>query len=90
MKIARYESLQAQLVLEMTMGDRKIILCALGRQDPACAREVYNQMPDAARATPMTKYLMFKVALRDGDTDYGMPVIMCKRNVADNAKLQNA
>ncbi|KAI9795239.1 MAG: hypothetical protein M1835_006135 [Candelina submexicana] len=61
---------------------RKVILCALGRQDPACAREVYNQMSDAGRATPMTKYLMFKVALRGGDTDFAAE---CLNAVCDNS-----
>ena len=47
------------------------MLCALARQDTGLAREVYNQMsPDAQRA-PMTQYLMFKVALRSGERDFG-------------------
>ncbi|KAI9718236.1 MAG: hypothetical protein M1812_004226 [Candelaria pacifica] len=61
---------------------RKVILCALGRQDHACAREVYNQMSDAGKATPMTKYLMFKVALRGGDGDFAAE---CLNAVCDNS-----
>ncbi|KAI9697243.1 MAG: hypothetical protein M1836_004807 [Candelina mexicana] len=54
----------------------------IARQDPACAREVYNQMSDTGRATPMTKYLMFKVALRGGDADFAAE---CLNAVCDNS-----
>jgi len=47
------------------------MLCALGRQDPSSAREVYFQMSDVGKAAPLTKYLMYKVALRSGDTELG-------------------
>lgn len=48
------------------------MLCALGRQETSSAREVYFQMSDMGRAAPLTKYLMYKVALRSGDTDSGI------------------
>ncbi|KAI9826189.1 MAG: hypothetical protein M1819_007445 [Sarea resinae] len=37
--------------------------------DLASAREAYSQMSQTAKDAPMTKYLMYKVAIRTGDTD---------------------
>lgn len=48
-----------------------MILCALERQDTGLAREVFSQMAAEAKAAPMTQYLMFKVALRSGEKDFG-------------------
>lgn len=49
---------------------RKIILCALARQDLATAREAFFQMSETGKVVPMTRYLMYKVAMREGDADF--------------------
>lgn len=48
---------------------RKIILCALARQDLPNARGTFFQMSDTGKAALMTRYLMYKVAMREGDAD---------------------
>lgn len=48
---------------------RKLLLCALARQDVAVARDVFSAMNEAAQNEPLTRYLMFKVALRGNDTE---------------------
>jgi hypothetical protein len=48
-----------------------MIQCALQRQDTGAAREVFNKMSDTGKSAPMTRYLMFKVALRSGDAEFG-------------------
>lgn len=50
---------------------RKIIQCALSRQDYAAAREAYNKMTDTGRDEPVTRYLMYKAGLQSGDMDLG-------------------
>jgi hypothetical protein len=52
---------------------RKMIQCALERQDDRTARELFNKMSDVGKAAPLTRFLMFKVALRSGDTEFGTP-----------------
>lgn len=51
--------------------NRKMILCALARHDYAAARQVYSQMSDLGKNDRVTKYLMYKVALYDNDTELG-------------------
>lgn len=36
------------------------------------AAEVFNDMPETAKNAPFTRFLMFKVALRNSDNDLGM------------------
>jgi hypothetical protein len=40
------------------------LLCALDRHDLVNAREIFSGMPEAARNEPMTRFLMYKVAIR--------------------------
>ncbi|KAI9690965.1 MAG: hypothetical protein M1822_008585 [Bathelium mastoideum] len=49
---------------------RKGIRCAVARHDHATARKIYFQMPEATRAAPQTKYLMYKVAIRSHDIEF--------------------
>lgn len=46
---------------------RKMISSALARNDIAAAREAYFRLSETAKAAPITRYLMYKVALRSGD-----------------------
>lgn len=46
---------------------RRMISCALARGDTVTARVTLNQMPETARAEPLTQYLAYKIALRDKD-----------------------
>ncbi|KAK2055776.1 SPO22-domain-containing protein [Colletotrichum caudatum] len=48
---------------------RKLILCALGQNDTERARQVFHNMAEAAQNEPMTRYLMYKVALRSTDCE---------------------
>ncbi|KAI9770778.1 MAG: hypothetical protein M1840_003028 [Geoglossum simile] len=51
---------------------RKMIQCALETQDNGKARELFNKMSDIGKAAPLTRFLMFKVALRTGDAEFAM------------------
>jgi len=48
-----------------------MILCALARHDYAAAREVFSKMSDIGRDDPITRYLMYKVGLHNGEADFG-------------------
>lgn len=48
---------------------RKMIMNALTKGDIATARQAYFQMPESEQAAPITKYIMYKVALQSGDAD---------------------
>ncbi|KAK1478311.1 hypothetical protein CTAM01_15036 [Colletotrichum tamarilloi] len=48
---------------------RKLILCALGRNNAERARQVFQGMSETAQNEPMTRYLMYKAALRSSDQE---------------------
>ncbi|KAF5526463.1 hypothetical protein CGCA056_v002343 [Colletotrichum aenigma] len=48
---------------------RKLILCALNRNNTEGARQIFHEMPGSARNENMTRYLVYKVALQSGDHD---------------------
>ncbi|KAJ3950129.1 sporulation-specific protein 22 [Colletotrichum fioriniae] len=65
-----------------TDGRRKLILCALGRNDTERARQVFHGMSEAAQNEPMTRYLMYKAALRSSDQELAA---QCLKRVALSA-----
>ncbi|KAA8565380.1 hypothetical protein EYC84_011087 [Monilinia fructicola] len=48
---------------------RKLLLCALGRGEFDCARDVFGSMSDTAKEEPLTRFLMYKIAIRSGDVE---------------------
>ncbi|KAK7735234.1 sporulation-specific protein 22 [Cytospora paraplurivora] len=48
---------------------RKLLLCAIARNDPDSARSVYYTMSESSQRDPNTQYLMYKVAIRSGDRE---------------------
>ncbi|KAI3394550.1 hypothetical protein diail_2541 [Diaporthe ilicicola] len=46
---------------------RKLILCALARNDVDIAKSTFFSMPRDAQEDPMTQYLMYKTTVRSGD-----------------------
>lgn len=57
--------------LNIAKIERKLLLCALRRHDLSSAREYHSHMSDACKGAPMTKYLMYKLALRSKDEELG-------------------
>ncbi|KAK1544778.1 hypothetical protein CPAR01_02280 [Colletotrichum paranaense] len=53
----------------MSRLGRKLILCALGRNNAERARQVFHGMSETAQNEPMTRYLMYKAALRSSDQE---------------------
>jgi hypothetical protein len=49
---------------------RKLLLCALARQDFGSAREAYGSMPDVAKNESLTRFLMFKIAIRCDEVEF--------------------
>ena len=52
----------------LTMG-RKLLLCALARQDIDTARDTFESMTAEAKNESMTRFLMYKIAVRCGDIE---------------------
>jgi hypothetical protein len=44
--------------------NRKLLLCAIATQDFGNARDIFGSMSDMAKNEPMTRFLMYKVAIR--------------------------
>ncbi|KAL2351922.1 meiosis protein SPO22/ZIP4 like-domain-containing protein [Cryomyces antarcticus] len=88
-RLARHQLFEKAGELNKSKISRKIILCALGRQDVASAREAFYQMPESGKAAPLTRYLMYKVALRDGDPDLAAECLdaVCNGSAKDSTLL---
>ncbi|RAL61514.1 hypothetical protein DID88_009553 [Monilinia fructigena] len=65
------ENVEKPIGVEATMAAHtvKLLLCALGRDDIDCARNVFCSMSDAAKEEPLTRFLMYKIAIRSGDVE---------------------
>lgn len=68
---------------------RKRIICALGLNKPEEARLVYTSMSESAQNDVLTRYLMFKVALRLWDTDLGVECIQRLSETETDGKSQD-
>ncbi|EUC48226.1 hypothetical protein COCMIDRAFT_87783 [Bipolaris oryzae ATCC 44560] len=68
---------------------RKIIQCALARRDYEVARSAYARMTETGRDEPVTRYLMYKVSLQSGDTDYATECLdhICRSSARDATLL---
>lgn len=47
---------------------RKLLLCALARKDIGNAKEIFSSMSDMGKNETMSRFLMYKIAVRCGDT----------------------
>lgn len=50
---------------------RRIIICAIEMREYSVAAETFNDMKESNREAPLSRFLMFKVALRNLDDDLG-------------------
>jgi hypothetical protein len=75
-KVARYAVIYSTSSLRLTYS-RKIVQCALSRQDYAAARAAYNLMSDSGKDENTTRYLMYKLGLQSGDMDLGEHCVSC-------------
>lgn len=62
---------------------RKLLLCALSRQDTNSARDTYGSMSDVARNEPLTRFLMYKISLRCGDMEFAAE---CLQMISSSSK----
>ncbi|PSN68963.1 SPO22-domain-containing protein [Corynespora cassiicola Philippines] len=69
---------------------RKLITCALARQDYASARSTFSKMSETGRDTPKTRYLMYKIALHEGETEFAAECLdlVCRGLHTDATFLQ--
>jgi hypothetical protein len=52
---------------------RKLILCALENSNLEKAQRLLGELSECCKSDPLTRYLMYKTALRGQDHDLGMP-----------------
>ncbi|KAI9644262.1 Transcription factor [Ciborinia camelliae] len=53
----------------MAKISRKLLLCALGREDINSARDIFGSMSDVAKEEPLTRFLLYKIAIRSGEVE---------------------
>src|ERR1700748_2717286 len=65
------------------------MLCAINRGDENVAREVYFRLPESQRNVPETRYLMHKIAIRTGDSEFAAECldIIAKQSGKDATRL---
>ncbi|PQE09145.1 hypothetical protein CJF32_00010362 [Rutstroemia sp. NJR-2017a WRK4] len=56
--------------LNVAKISRKLLLCALGRGDIGSARDVFGSMSGTAKEEPLTRFLMYKIAIRSEEVDF--------------------
>ncbi|PQE27929.1 hypothetical protein CJF30_00009126 [Rutstroemia sp. NJR-2017a BBW] len=56
--------------LNIAKISRKILLCALGRGDIGSARDVFGSMSSGAKEEPLTRFLMYKIAIRSEEVEF--------------------
>ncbi|ROT35208.1 SPO22-domain-containing protein [Sodiomyces alkalinus F11] len=61
---------------------RKSILCSLQRNDCGKAKDVFLALDESARNEPVTRYLMYKVALQTSDTEMAAECLECVSRMA--------
>ncbi|TVY21229.1 hypothetical protein LARI1_G000647 [Lachnellula arida] len=66
-QLAMHQIFEKSGELNMARLSRKLLLCALARKDISSAREIFGSMSAMAQNEPMTRFLMYKIALRSGD-----------------------
>ncbi|KAF3046085.1 hypothetical protein E8E12_010940 [Didymella heteroderae] len=81
-----FEKAGAQNKVKIT---RKLVQCALSRQDYPAARDAYGRIPEIGRDEPITRYLMYKVGLRSGDVSFAVECldIVCRSSAKDATLL---
>ncbi|KAF7883240.1 uncharacterized protein EAF02_005160 [Botrytis sinoallii] len=53
----------------MAKISRKLLLCALNRGDINSARDTFTSMSDCAKEEPLTRFLMYKIAIRSEEVE---------------------
>ncbi|KAM3081866.1 Transcription factor [Clarireedia jacksonii] len=56
--------------LNVVKISRKLLLCALGRGDVGSARDVFGSMSSTAKEEPLTRFLMYKIAIRSEEVEF--------------------
>jgi hypothetical protein len=49
---------------------RKLLLCYLAKQEFGNAKDTYGSMSEVAKNEPMTRFLMYKIAIRSDETEF--------------------
>lgn len=64
---------------------RKMILCTVAVQDHNAARKIFFEMPESAKNAPMTRYLMYKSAIRDSQPKFAAECldVICRKSDKD-------
>lgn len=62
-------------------------MCAIARKDPVSAHEVFSSMPKEAQDSPLTRFLMFKFAIRSHETALAS---QCLEKLYDHAESDSS
>ncbi|KAI5800044.1 meiosis protein SPO22/ZIP4 like-domain-containing protein [Geopyxis carbonaria] len=64
---------------------RRIIICAIEMKEYGIAAETFNDMKTSSREAPLSRFLMFKVALRNLDDDLALACLLsiCENPASD-------
>ena len=70
-RVARHPVFENCCELNKSVIARKMMLCALADNDFNAAREAFFLMSEPSQENPLSRYLLYKVALRSGDDALG-------------------
>ncbi|KAI9651758.1 MAG: hypothetical protein M1831_007602 [Alyxoria varia] len=88
-KILLHDLFGASGDLNRTKILRKIMLSSIASHDTRSAREAFNQLSEVGRETPMSRYLMYKVSLKDQDSELAYECLegLCQQSSKDATML---
>ncbi|APA16318.1 hypothetical protein SS1G_14347 [Sclerotinia sclerotiorum 1980 UF-70] len=68
-RVAMHKLFEKSGEANMAKISRKLLLCALSRGDINSARNIFGSMSDSAKEEPLTRFLMYKVAIRSSEVE---------------------
>ncbi|KAI5200557.1 hypothetical protein E4T39_05665 [Aureobasidium subglaciale] len=68
-RLASHDIFESSGEINKAKLSRKMMTVALAKGDAASARKAYYQMSDSGKQAVMTQYLMYKIALREGNAE---------------------
>ncbi|KAL3427171.1 hypothetical protein PVAG01_00680 [Phlyctema vagabunda] len=69
-QLAMHDIFQNSGETNLSRIGRKLLQCALAQQDFTTARDVFGQMTDSTKDEPLTRFLMYKIAIRCHELDF--------------------
>ncbi|CAD6499560.1 BgTH12-03671 [Blumeria graminis f. sp. triticale] len=89
-KLAMHKIFEKSGDLNMARISRKLLLCALAKNEINTAKEIFASMSEVGKNEPMSRFLMYKIANRCGDSEMAVECLhkISSASIKDPTLLQ--